>query len=113
MTLSYARGWRLPGGGRKPEEEAEEAVLRELREEIGLISHGAVTKVTEFSHRPDFRNDRSSLLVVADVRYRPRWSLEVKAVREFELGRLPPETAPVTRRLIAAASDTISAARQA
>lgn len=105
MTLSYARGWRLPGGGRKPDEDAEAAVLRELREEIGMTSCGAVRRVGRFSHHPDFRNDRSSLFVVEDVVYRPRWSLEIKAVREFDPDRLPPDTAQITRRLIAAASE--------
>jgi len=102
-TLSYARGWRLPGGGRKRSESPEEGVLRELREEIGMISHGRVRKVANFSHRPDFRKDRSSLFVVEDVVYRPTWSLEIKAVREFDPDRLPPDAAPITRRLVAAA----------
>ncbi len=103
VTLSYATGWRLPGGGRKSGEGAEEAIRRELREEIGMMSCGAVRKVARFSHRPDYRNDRSSLFVVEEVRYRPRWSLEIKAVREFDLDELPHDLAPITRRLIAAA----------
>nr|WP_295374196.1 NUDIX domain-containing protein [uncultured Sphingosinicella sp.] len=103
VTLSYARGWRLPGGGRKSSEDAQEGVLRELREEIGMVSHGRVEKVANFSHRPDHRRDRSSLFVVEDVRYRPRWSLEIKAVREFDSDQLPPDAAPITRRLVAAA----------
>lgn len=103
VTLSYARGWRLPGGGRKVGEGDEEAMLRELREEIGMTGHGQVEKVARFSHRPDFRNDRSALFVVRDLAYRPKWSLEIKAVREFPLDALPADAAPITRRLIAAA----------
>lgn len=103
VRLSYARGWRLPGGGRKADEGAEEAVLRELREEIGMISYGRVIKVANFSHRPDFRNDRSSLFIVEDVAYQPSFSLEIEAVREFDWERLPPDAAPITRRLSAAA----------
>lgn len=30
------RGWELPGGGRQPKESLEQAVLRELREELGV-----------------------------------------------------------------------------
>jgi ADP-ribose pyrophosphatase YjhB (NUDIX family) len=107
VTLSYARGWRLPGGGRKADEPAEEAVLRELREEIGMTSHGAVRKVANFSHRSDHRKDRSSLFVVEDVAYEPRWSLEIKAVKEFDPDDLPPDSAPITRRLVAAAAEAI------
>lgn len=95
VTLRYARGWRLPGGGRKQGEAPERAILRELGEEIGLISHGPVCMAAEVAE--------SALFVVEDVRYRPRWSLEVKAVRAFPLDQLPPETAPITRQLIDAA----------
>jgi 8-oxo-dGTP pyrophosphatase MutT (NUDIX family) len=104
VTLSYARGWRLPGGGRKRGESAEEAIRRELREEIGMTSCGALRPVARFSHRPDYRNDRSSLFVVEDVVFRPRWSLEIKAVQTFDREALPADMAPITKRLIAAAS---------
>lgn len=34
---SYGRrGWELPGGGRQPKESLEQAVIRELREELGV-----------------------------------------------------------------------------
>ena len=35
VKLRYAPGWRLPGGGRGEHEDPRDAVLRELREEIG------------------------------------------------------------------------------
>jgi 8-oxo-dGTP pyrophosphatase MutT (NUDIX family) len=100
VTLSYARGWRLPGGGRTPDEDSRSAMLRELREEIGLTSHGAVEHICGFNHRPDYRVGEASLFVVRDVQYRPRWSLEVKTVREFDLANLPADTAPITRALL-------------
>jgi 8-oxo-dGTP pyrophosphatase MutT (NUDIX family) len=100
VRLSYAKGWRLPGGGLKSGEEPEQAVLRELEEEIGMSSHGAVRTVSEFHHRPDFKRDSSTLFIVEDVCYEPSWSLEVKEVRAFDLGALPLDIAPVTRRLL-------------
>ena len=102
VTLSYARGWRLPGGGVKRGEDPEAAALRELREEIGMTAHGAVEKVTVFTHRPDFRQAVGSLFLVRDVTYRPRWSLEIKSVRAFGLDALPPDMPGITRRLLAA-----------
>lgn len=69
-----------------------------------MISCGALRQVARFSHRPDHRRDRSSLFVAEDVHYRPRWSLEIKAVREFDPAQLPADTARITRRLIAAAT---------
>lgn len=112
VTLSYARGWRLPGGGRKSDEDAETAIRRELTEEIGMIACGSLRQVAQFSHQPDHRRDRSSLFVAEDVVYRPRWSLEIKAVREFALDALPVDAAPITRRLIDAAAADLAASER-
>jgi len=107
VTLSYARGWRVPGGGLKAGEDAEAGILRELREEIGLSSNGAVEKVMTFTQHADFKNDCSSLFVVRDVIYSLRWSLEIRAVREFSLDNLPRDLPQITRGLLRAAADVI------
>lgn len=104
VTLSYAPGWRLPGGGLKRGEERTAAMLRELREEIGLTAHAAIEPVCEFTHRPDYRHGEATLFIVRGVRYRPRWSLEVKRVAEFDPADLPTDTAPITHRLLALAA---------
>jgi 8-oxo-dGTP pyrophosphatase MutT (NUDIX family) len=104
VTLSYATGWRLPGGGRKAAEEPRQALLRELREEIGLTGHTSIELVGDFRHQPDFRRGEASLFVVRGVQYRPRWSWEVATVGEFDLDELPPETARITHQLLALAS---------
>jgi 8-oxo-dGTP pyrophosphatase MutT (NUDIX family) len=96
VRLRYVPGWRLPGGGRHPGEPARDAVLRELREEIGMTSHGRVRAAAELAQRPDRRHDLVSLLVVEDVCYAPRWSLEVEQVISAPLDDLP-EVAPVAR----------------
>jgi ADP-ribose pyrophosphatase YjhB (NUDIX family) len=89
VKLRYAPGWRVPGGGRRPDEELRDAVLRELREEIGMTSHGVV--------RPAGRE----LLVVEDVHYQPsKWSWEVERILEAPLDDLPPDLSPVTARWI-------------
>ena len=94
VKLRYAPGWRLPGGGRGEHEDARDAVLRELREEIGLISHGDVQLAAELEEAPDFKRDLAALLVVRDVRYRPRWSWEVEQIIEAPLDALPADLSP-------------------
>ena len=95
VRLRYAPGWRLPGGGRHEAEPPSDAVLRELREEIGMTAHGAVSHAAELEERPDFKRDLATLLVVRDVRYRPkRWSWEVEAITEAALDDLPADLSP-------------------
>jgi ADP-ribose pyrophosphatase YjhB (NUDIX family) len=106
VKLRYAPGWRLPGGGRRADESAEEAALRETREEIGMTGHGRVRLGCELEEEVEFKRDLAALVIVEDVNYRPpRWSLEVEAVREFAMDDLPPETSAPTRRWIATLRD--------
>lgn len=107
VKLRYAPGWRLPGGGRTADEDPRDAVLRELREEIGMTSHGRVRLAYELDNPVDFKQDLASLLIVDDVRYHPRWSWEVERIIETPLVDLPDDLAPVARDWIAAARDRI------
>ena len=103
VKLRYARGWRLPGGGRSQDEDPVEAALRELREEIGLVSHGKAALARDFLERVNFKRDNASLVLVRDVHYRPhRWSWEVEQVRESGLDFLPDDLSPITERWIEA-----------
>jgi len=108
VKLRYASGWRLPGGGRDAAEPAEEAVLRELREEIGMTAHGKVTLAIELDETADFKRDLASLLVVEDVEYVPhRFSWEIERVIEAPLDSLPSDLSPRARRWIAAIEDKL------
>ena len=100
VRLTYAPGWRVPGGGRKRGEAAEQAMLRELREEIGLLSHGAFDRLEDEHPVPEEEGRRSAFFVVRDVVYRPRRSIEVEEVREFDPGCLPDDATRWTRRLV-------------
>ena len=94
VRLRYARGWRLPGGGRSREESVIDGALRELREEIGMTGHGAVRPLAEID---------PSLVLVEDVAYDPaRWSWEIEQVREAELGDLPSDMSKRAARWLAA-----------
>ena len=95
VRLRYAPGWRLPGGGRAADEDPRDAVLRELREEIGMTAHSEVRLAAELEEQPDFKHDLAALLVVRDVRYdRPRWSWEIEDVMEARLDDLPADLSP-------------------
>ena len=100
VKLRYAPGWRLPGGGRKIGEQPLQTVLRELREEIGMIGHGRVRLACELDERVDFKRDLASLFVVEDVIYAPGWSWEVEQVMEASLDSPPGDISPRALRWI-------------
>lgn len=102
VKLRYAPGWRIPGGGRCVDEDPIEAALRELREEIGLLSHGEVRLAGDFAESVDFKRDTASLVVVRNVDYRPRWNWEVEQICEASLDSLPMELSTASRRWIEA-----------
>ena len=108
VKLRYAPGWRLPGGGRRPDEHPRDAVLRELREEIGMTTHGEVQLACELEEPADFKRDLASLLVVRDVVYSPpRWSWEVERVMEADPGHLPADLSPRMGKWIAILQDKL------
>lgn len=100
VRLTYAPGWRVPGGGLKRGEAAEQAMLRELREEIGLLSHRSIEQLDEVRPAADGAVERSAFFLVRDVVYRPRRSFEVEEVREFDPAQLPDDVTRWTARLI-------------
>ena len=108
VKLRYVQGWRLPGGGRSESEDPRDAVLRELREEIGMISHGRVCPAGGLEQTSDFKRDLASLLIVEDVRYVPRkWSWEVEQIIERCLDDLPHDVAPIAREWIRVIRDKL------
>ena len=108
VKLWYAPQWRLPGGGRSGNESAVDAALRELREEIGLTSHGAVEVAGDFEEFTDYKRDLSSVVIVRNVEFRPnRWNLEVEQVGVFALEKLPHDLSPQARRWLKALSPRI------
>jgi 8-oxo-dGTP pyrophosphatase MutT (NUDIX family) len=102
VKLRYAPDWRVPGGGRLPNEDPTVAGLRELREEIGMTHHGRVRLACELEEAVSYKRDLAAVLIVEDVRYQPhRWSWEVERIGEFEIDHLPSDTAESTRRWVA------------
>ena len=81
--------------------------MRELREEIGMTSHGRVRLACELEERSDFKRDLASLFVVEDVRYEPKWSWEIERIIETSLDALPADMSPRSIRWIEALGNKI------
>lgn len=98
---SYIKGWHLPGGGHERGESAEEAALRELREEAGMVSHGVIRILGTLQHQPNFRRDTVTLVLVEQVTFVFRPSLEIVEAHAFDLDALPFEITSGTARRLA------------
>ena len=73
-----------------------------------MTAYGRVRLACELEESIDFKRDLATILIVEDVRYRPRrWSWEVEQVGEFALDALPADTAQTTLRWLDALQDHI------
>jgi ADP-ribose pyrophosphatase YjhB (NUDIX family) len=103
---SYVPGWHLPGGGIERGETAEQAAVRELREEAGIEALGRPRLATVHSNEAHFRGDH--VLVFRLDQWReaegaPAHAYEIVARGFFALDALPEGTTVATRRRIAEA----------
>jgi ADP-ribose pyrophosphatase YjhB (NUDIX family) len=101
VRQSYMKGWRLPGGGPNRGEPPAEAILRELREEVGLTSCGAPEFFGLYTRKAGWVTNVVALYRLADfeLAFRPNW--EVREILFADPGAPPPDTAPATLRRLA------------
>lgn len=88
---TYLHGWWLPGGGVDRGETAEQAVVRELREEAGVVATGRPRLVSVHANERFFPGDH--VLVYRVDAWTPgerRGGMEIAQVRFWPLDALPP-----------------------
>jgi ADP-ribose pyrophosphatase YjhB (NUDIX family) len=99
---TYLRGWWLPGGGVERGQTCEDALIRELREEAGLIIEGRPALASVHSNERFFRGDHVLVYRIDRFSMTDRTSHdEIKAIGWFDPAALPEDTHRATRDRLA------------
>ncbi len=98
---SYVDGWSLPGGGVGRGEPPGDAILREMREEIGLVRCDSPIFYGLFTRRVGLATNVIALyhLMNAEVAFRP--NLEIREIQFADPANPPPGTSEGTLRRLA------------
>ncbi len=95
---SYVRGWLLPGGGVGRGEPPVEAVLRELKEEIGLVRSSPPEFVGLYARRAGWATNVIALYRIGDAEFIFKPNFEIREVRFADPVAPPDGTPPSVRR---------------
>lgn len=99
---TYLAGWWLPGGGVDRGETTQGAVVRELREEAGLIARGAPVLISIHSNERFFPGDHVAVFRIDAFDVGPRASQgEIAEIGWFHPSALPEDAHRSTRARLA------------
>lgn len=97
----YMPGLSLPGGGICPGEAPADAILRELKEELGMTRASSVTLFGLYTRKVGWATNVIALYRVdgADIHFKP--GLEISEIVRVDPQSPPHDTSPATRRRLA------------
>jgi ADP-ribose pyrophosphatase YjhB (NUDIX family) len=97
---TYGRSaWTLSGGGLKKNETKEEAVKREVKEELGL--NITPEYIGEFTHNPEHKIDTVFCFVARTEKREPQIDhLEIKEAKWWNLNNLPKDHSMSLQRVL-------------
>lgn len=95
---SYSSGWYLPGGGVKSNESAVEGIIRELKEEAGIIVTTKPKLLAIYFHLFLSAPDYPVLYLVEDFTVEKSHSYEISEVAWFDYANLPRDISPSNKR---------------
>ena len=101
VEQTYRSGWYLPGGGVRWKEPLDDALRRELREEVGIEPTAPPRLHGLYWNFAERKSDYVTVFVVERWERRPARSREIARDAFFAPDELPENTSPAARRRIA------------
>ncbi len=99
---TYLPDWWLPGGGVEQGQTAHDAVVREMREEAGVVASGPPRLLSVHSNARWFPGDHVMVFAIDAFDLTERTSFgEIEAVGWFALDALPPDMNAASARRLA------------
>lgn len=95
---TYQPHWYIPGGGVKKGESAKMAMLRELKEEVGITVIGEPTLFGIYHHTYLGVNDYPIIYIVKNYSLEKATSPEIEQMAWFDYTNLPEMISPGTMR---------------
>ncbi|KTD71100.1 MutT/nudix family protein [Legionella steelei] len=95
---TYQPHWYLPGGGVKKGESAQAALVRELKEEVGIIPTEEPQLFGIYFHTYMQVNDYPVIFVIKNFTTMEAYSHEIEQMAWYEYDNLPEMVSPGTKR---------------
>ena len=95
---TYQRDWYLPGGGVKKGESAKEAIIRELKEEVGIIPTEEPQLFGIYFHTYMGVNDYPVIFIIKNYTSANAYSSEIEQMAWYDYNNLPEMVSPGTKR---------------
>jgi 8-oxo-dGTP pyrophosphatase MutT (NUDIX family) len=101
VSHRYQPGLHLPGGGVAAAEPPDMAVMRELKEEVGLLRSASPEFIGLYTRKIGWATNLIALYCVrgAEIDFKPNF--EIRKIVYVDPAHPPPETSPGTKRRLA------------